>query len=125
MQMLLAIGVGGALGALSRHFVSGAIMRALGTGFPYGTFAVNVLGSLIMGFLVTAFALKFEATQELRGFLAVGFLGSFTTFSTYSMETALLIERGDFTGAGLYAFGSLLVGVVGLFLGIWLGRVMI
>lgn len=125
MQMLLAIAVGGAAGALSRHFVAGAIMRALGTGFPYGTFVVNVLGSLIMGFLVTTFAHKLQVTQELRGLLAVGFLGSFTTFSTYSLETALLIERGDWTSAGLYAFGSLLLGVLGLFAGIWLGRVLV
>ncbi|SDE32632.1 fluoride efflux transporter CrcB [Kordiimonas lacus] len=125
MPMLLAIAVGGAAGALSRHFVAGAIMRALGTGFPYGTFAVNILGSLFMGFLITAFAHKLDITQELRGFLAVGFLGSFTTFSTYSLETVLLIERGDWTGAGLYALGSLLLGVMGLFAGIWLGRVLV
>lgn len=125
MQMLLAIAAGGAAGALSRHFVAGAITRALGTGFPYGTFTVNILGSLVMGFLITAFALKIQASPELKGLLTVGFLGSFTTFSTYSLEVALLIERNDWAGAGLYAFGSLLVGVTGLFIGIWLGRVLI
>ncbi len=125
MQMVLAIAVGGAVGALSRHFVAGYIFRALGSGFPYGTFVVNVAGSLFMGFLITAFALKFETSQELRGFLTVGLLGSFTTFSTYSLETALLIERGDWTGAATYAFGSMLLGLAALFVGIWLGRVMI
>ena len=78
-----------------------------------------------MGFLITAFALKFETSQELRGFLTVGLLGSFTTFSTYSLEMALLIERGDWTGAATYAFGSMLLGLAALFIGIWLGRVMI
>ncbi|TNE63325.1 MAG: fluoride efflux transporter CrcB [Alphaproteobacteria bacterium] len=125
MQMLLAIAVGGATGALLRHYVAGWVMRQLGTGFPYGTFSVNILGSLLMGFLVTAFALRFQATQELRGFLTVGLLGSFTTFSTYSLETVLLIERSDWTGAALYAFGSLIVGVAALFAGIWLGRMVI
>lgn len=125
MQMLLSIAVGGATGALLRHYTAGAVTRAFGTGFPYGTFCVNILGSLIMGFLVTAFALKFQASQELRGFLTVGLLGSFTTFSTYSLETVLLIERGDWQGAGLYAFGSLFVGVAALFIGMWLGRVLV
>ncbi len=125
MQMLVAIAAGGAIGALSRHFVAGYVFRALGSSFPYGTFVVNVAGSLFMGFLITAFALKFETSQELRGFLTVGLLGSFTTFSTYSLEMALLIERGDWTGAATYAFGSMLLGLVALFIGIWLGRVMI
>ncbi|WP_417462080.1 fluoride efflux transporter CrcB [Kordiimonas sp.] len=125
MQMLVAIAAGGAIGALSRHFVAGYVFRALGSSFPYGTFVVNVAGSLFMGFLITAFALKFETSQELRGFLTVGLLGSFTTFSTYSLEMALLIERGDWTGAATYAFGSMLLGLAALFIGIWLGRVMI
>lgn len=75
--------------------------------------------------MITAFAVKFEASQELRGFLTVGLLGGFTTFSTYSLETAMLIERGDWTSAALYAFGSMAVGLVALFAGIWLGRVLI
>ncbi|MFC4349790.1 fluoride efflux transporter CrcB [Kordiimonas lipolytica] len=125
MQMLLAIAVGGAAGALSRHFVAGAIMRAVGIGFPYGTFAVNILGSLIMGFLVTAFAHSLSVSQEMRGLLAVGFLGSFTTFSTYSLEIVRLIERSEWMLASLYAFGSLALGVAGLFAGIRLGRILL
>lgn len=125
MQMLLAIAVGGAAGALSRHFLAGAIMRVVGPGFPYGTFVVNMLGSLLMGLLVTMFSHKLAVSQELRGLLAVGFLGSFTTFSTYSLETVLLIERGDLLNAGIYALGSLLLGVAGLFVGIWIGRILL
>ncbi|MCJ9429267.1 fluoride efflux transporter CrcB [Kordiimonas marina] len=125
MRMLFAIAAGGATGALMRHFISGWVMHRVGTGFPFGTFTVNILGSLMMGFLVTAFALKFQTTQELRGFLTVGMLGSLTTFSTYSLETALLIERGNISGAALYALGSLMVGVTALFTGMWLGRVVV
>ncbi|WP_020401272.1 fluoride efflux transporter CrcB [Kordiimonas gwangyangensis] len=125
MQMLLAVAMGGALGAVSRHYVAGQILRMTGPGFPYGTMVVNILGSLLMGLMITAFAVKFEASQELRGFLTVGLLGGFTTFSTYSLETAMLIERGDWTSAALYAFGSMAVGLVALFAGIWLGRVLI
>jgi CrcB protein len=125
MQMLLAIAAGGALGAVSRHYVAGQVLRAMGPGFPYGTMLVNVLGSLLMGLMITAFAVKFETSQALRGFLTVGLLGGFTTFSTYSLEAALLIERGDWTGAALYAFGSMALGLAALFAGIWLGRVLI
>ncbi len=125
MNMIIAIALGGATGALLRHFVAGSIMRVLGSGFPYGTFAVNMIGSLLMGVLITGFALKFEASQELRGFLTVGLLGSFTTFSTFSLETALMIERGDWQGAALYTGGSLVVGVLSLFAGMWLGKVLL
>ena len=122
MQLVLAIAVGGAVGALARHYVSGAVIKLTGTGFPWGTFAVNILGSLLMGFLVIAFALKFESSQALRGFLTIGLLGSFTTFSTYSLEGALLIERGDWAGAALYMGGSLIVGLFALFAGMWFGK---
>lgn len=125
MHTLIAIAAGGALGALSRHFVSNAIMKITGGGFPYGTFTVNIVGSFLMGILIIAFAHRFDMTPALRALLTVGFLGSFTTFSTYSMETVLLIERGDFQSAALYAAGSLVVGVLALMAGMWLGRAMI
>jgi len=126
MQLIFAIAFGGAVGALARHYVAGTIAKALGHGgFPYGTFAVNIVGSLLMGLLVTAFAMKFEASQELRGFLTVGLLGSFTTFSAFSLEGALLIQRGDWQGAALYMVGSLVLGVLFLFAGMWLGKVIL
>lgn len=126
MQLVFAIAAGGAIGAVARHYTAGAIMKATGWGsFPLGTFTVNILGSLLMGVLITAFALKFENSQELRGFLTVGVLGSFTTFSTYSLEGALLIQRGDWSGAALYMGGSLFAGLVALFVGIWLGKMML
>ena len=126
MQLLFAIAAGGAVGALARHYVAGSITKALGYGgFPYGTFTVNIVGSLLMGLLITAFALKFESSQELRGFLTVGLLGSFTTFSTFSLEGALLIQRGDWQGAILYMLGSLVLGVLFLFAGMWLGKIIL
>lgn len=124
MPTLFAIALGGAAGALSRHFVASAVSRWAGSGFPFGTMTVNVLGSLLMGLLITLLAHRFEATPELRALITVGFLGSFTTFSTYSMETVLLVERGDLQAAALYAFGSLAVGVLALVAGMWLGRLM-
>lgn len=126
MQIVLAIAAGGAIGAVARHYVAGSIMKATGYGnFPLGTFTVNILGSLLMGILITAFALKFENSQELRGFLTVGLLGSFTTFSTYSLEGALLIQRGDWYGAALYMGGSLFAGLIALFVGIWFGKIVL
>jgi len=125
MQLVLAIAAGGALGAVSRHFVSGAISKLAGIGFPIGTFTVNIMGSLAMGILVTLLAHKINISSEMRGFLTVGFLGSFTTYSTYSMETVLLFQRGDWTGAAVYSIGSLIVGALALLLGLWLGRLLV
>jgi len=126
MQLVFAIAAGGAVGAVTRHYVAGAIAKAMGLGgFPYGTFAVNILGSLLMGLLITAFAMKFESSQELRGFLTVGLLGSFTTFSTFSMEAVLLMQRGDWQAALYYVFGSLILGMTGLLAGMWLGKIIL
>lgn len=126
MQLIFAIAAGGALGAVARHYASNGVAGALGHGgFPYGTFAVNILGSLLMGVLISVFAMKFEASQELRAFLTVGLLGGFTTFSTFSLEGALLIQRGDWQSAILYMGGSLVLGLGFLFAGMWLGKVVL
>jgi CrcB protein len=122
MQMIFAIGLGGALGAISRHFMTRWIANILGSSFPYGTMSVNVIGSFLMGMLITLLADRFSMSQELRGFVVVGLLGGFTTFSAFSMETALLIERNTWGLAALYITGSVLLSVVGLFIGIWAGR---
>ena len=125
MQMILAIGLGGALGAILRHFMAGAITRWFGTGFPLGIMLVNILGSFLMGFLITALATRFEASPEMRGFIAVGLLGGFTTFSTFSLETVLLIERGELMQAALYILGSVFLAVAGLMAGMWLARTLL
>jgi CrcB protein len=125
MKMIAAIAVGGAMGAVSRHYVAGHILKILGPGFPYGIFIVNILGSFLMGMAITAFALKFQTSPELRGLITVGFLGAFTTFSTYSMETVLLAERGDWSSAAFYAGGSVALGVMGLMFGTWIGKLVL
>ena len=84
--MLLAVAFGGAVGAAGRHLVSGQIMRWAGGGFPWGTLTVNVLGSFLLGVLVEYLVLRWSATQEMRGFLVVGLLGGFTTFSAFSLD---------------------------------------
>lgn len=118
----LAIAVGGALGALARHYLAAGVMRAAGTSFPLGTLSVNVLGSFLLGLLVALLALQFQAGPALRGFLVAGLLGGFTTFSAFSLEAALLIERQAFTAAGLYVAASVLLSILGLFAGLAAGR---
>ncbi len=122
MQMLLSIALGGAVGALARHFLAGRVAVLFGHGFPYGTLVVNVLGSFIMGLLIITLATRFELSQEWRGFIVVGVLGGFTTFSTFSLETALLIERNELMQAALYVGSSVLFSIAALFIGLWLGR---
>ncbi|MET0014455.1 MAG: fluoride efflux transporter CrcB [Sedimenticola sp.] len=116
---MLAIAAGGAAGALMRFWVSNGIYAMLGRGFPYGTLAVNVFGSLLMGFLYVMFIERMTVTPELRGALLVGFLGAFTTFSTFSIETLNLIEQADYMKAGL----NMLISVVACVLAAWLGLV--
>lgn len=122
MNMILSIALGGAVGAVARHLLAGRVTHAFGIGFPYGTLLVNVLGSLIMGLLIITLATRFELSQEWRGFIVVGVLGGFTTFSTFSLETALLIERNELMQAALYVGSSVLFSIIALFIGLWLGR---
>ncbi|HEX3485196.1 MAG TPA: fluoride efflux transporter CrcB [Micropepsaceae bacterium] len=120
--VLLAIAVGGAAGSLARHFLSSSIYGVTGSAFPYGILVVNVLGGLIMGIIVELGALKLNYTMEMRAFLTTGMLGGFTTFSTFSLDSALLIERGDWAGAAIYMIASVLLSVGALFAGLWLVR---
>lgn len=122
MISLMAIAAGGALGAVMRHLFNGGAGALLGGGFPWGIMAVNVLGSLLMGILTGIFALSGAWPQEVRAFLTVGMLGGFTTFSAFSLDTALLIERGAWGAAGFYAAGSVLLSVAALFAGLWIIR---
>ena len=94
MTQILAIAAGGALGTLLRYWTSIAVHGRLGMAFPYGTLAVNVLGSLLMGFLYIWLIDRMAAGPALRAFLLIGVLGAFTTFSTFSMETLNLLEAG-------------------------------
>jgi len=94
MTHIVAIAAGGALGALLRYWTSTAIHSRFGTAFPYGTLTVNILGSLLMGFLYIWLTDRLASGQAVRAFLLIGLLGAFTTFSTFSMETLNLVESG-------------------------------
>ena len=122
MNMLIAIALGGGIGALGRHFLSSALAAILGSVFPWGIFVVNILGGLLMGLIVELGALKIDYSLETRVFLTTGLLGGFTTFSAFSLDASLLIERGDWMAAMLYVAGSALLSIVALFAGLWLVR---
>ena len=118
MKLILAIAAGGALGAVARHQVSANVMRLTGAGFPWGTVAVNVVGSFLMGVLIELMAQRLNVGMELRAFLTVGFLGAFTTFSTFSLDFATLFERGAGMAALGYAGISVVLAIVALFAGL-------
>jgi CrcB protein len=122
MNMLIAITVGGGIGALGRHFLSLAVALLLGSAFPWGVFVGNILGGFLMGLIVELGALKLNYAIEARAFLTTDLLGGFTTFSAFSLDASLLIERGDWMGAMLYVTGSALLSIVALFAGLWLVR---
>jgi len=119
---VLTIAAGGALGALMRFWVSNGIYGVFGRGFPYGTLVVNVLGSLMMGFLYILFLERMSVSPEVRGALLVGFLGAFTTFSTFSIETINLIEQADLLKAALNMVLSVGACVLACWAGVILGR---
>jgi CrcB protein len=120
--MIGAVAAGGALGASARYLVTVAATRMFGHEFPWGTAIVNVAGSFFMGALITYMALRWSATQEARAFLATGVLGGFTTFSTFSLDIATLYERKHPVIAGVYALGSVGLGLIALFAGMALMR---
>lgn len=122
MRSYLIVFFGAGLGGALRHGVNLAAARLLGTEFPWGTFAVNLLGSLAMGLIAEYFALRGDASQAWRLFLTTGILGGFTTFSAFSLDAAVLWERGALLAAALYVAGSVALAIGGLFLGLWIVR---
>lgn len=123
MQNLILVAGGGAVGAVFRYLLGVAALRRLGPGWPYGTFAANILGGLLMGVLAGWLAHRGGADQDRwRLLLGVGVLGGFTTFSAYSLELALMIERRVYGQAALYAAASVALSVTALFAGLLLTR---
>lgn len=122
MNAFLAVFFGAGIGGALRHAVNLTALKLLGTGFPFGTVAVNIVGSFIMGLAIEWFALKYDPGQMWRLFLTTGILGGFTTFSAFSLDAALLIERGAYITASVYILTSLIASVGGLFLGLLLIR---
>ena len=98
----MAIALGGALGAVARHFISHWSVVALGNGFPWGTLTVNVVGCFALGVVVEVMALVWSPPAEWRAFLTVGVLGAFTTFSAFALDISILHERGEMLQAILY-----------------------
>jgi CrcB protein len=114
--------LGGGLGAALRHGINLGALRWLGPGFPFGTLIVNVTGSLLMGLIAGYFAFKGDASQHWRLFLTTGILGGYTTFSAFSLDAALLYERGEVSLAGVYVLGSVLLSIAALFAGLAMAR---
>lgn len=122
MNAILGIAAGGAIGAVLRHGVNLGAAGLLGIGFPWGTLTVNLLGSLVMGLLAGVFTYLWNPPQEIRLFLTTGILGGFTTFSAFSLDAALLWEKGQPLPATLYIGGSVLASMALVFAGLWIGR---
>lgn len=114
----LMVFLGGGLGAMLRHGLNIAGVRVLGNHFPYATFFINITGSIVMGLIAGYFAFKGDASQHWRLFLTTGILGGYTTFSTFSLDAALLYERGEVGLAAFYVIGSVAIAIVGLFAGL-------
>ena len=116
MSTVLAIAAGGALGAVARYLLTIQIGHLLGLGFPYGTLLINIMGSMALGALLEGLALFWSVGNDFRAFLVVGVLGSFTTFSTFSLDVMVMFNRGDVMPASLYLLAS-----VGLALAAFMG----
>lgn len=122
MTIVAGVALGGALGAVLRYWIAGAIQPPWWEGFPFGIFVVNISGGLVMGILTALMALKMNVSPEVRAFLTTGVLGGYTTFSTFSLDSAILIERGAYAQAGLYVAGSAVLSILAIFAGLWIVR---
>ena len=122
MKTVMAIALGGALGAVARHFISHWSVVALGNGFPWGTLTVNVVGCFALGVAVEVMALVWSPAAEWRAFLTVGVLGAFTTFSAFALDISILHERGEMLQAILYVTVSVAGSIAAIFAGMSLTR---
>lgn len=121
----LIVFVGAGIGGVLRHGVNHAALRLIGSGYPWATLAVNTIGSFVMGIIAEYALSRANLPQQWQLFLTVGVLGGFTTFSAFSLEVALLYERGELLAAGLYMLGSAVLAVAGLFAGLYVIRALV
>jgi CrcB protein len=120
LQKYLLIAVGGALGSIARYWVGSTIAGRMGIRFPYGTLIVNITACLVIGFTMTYLGRRVDLNPAWRFLIPVGFIGAYSTFSTYEWETLSTLRAGAFTMAALYAVGSLLLGLIA----VWGGSVL-
>ena len=120
MEKYLLIAVGGALGSIARYWVGSTISGRLGARFPYGTFVINITACIIIGFAMTWLGKRADISAAWRFLVPIGFVGAYSTFSTYEWETLSTLRSGAFLLAGLYAVGSLIVGLIA----VWGGSVL-
>ena len=125
MRTYWAVAFGAALGGVARYYLASALQQRLGATFPWGTLVVNVSGSLLLGVLIRYALATPTVSVEMRALLTTGFCGGYTTFSTYSYETATLLEDGQYGRAGTYALGSVLLALAATFAGFVLARELI
>lgn len=122
MQKLLLIGVAGALGALARYSLGGFVQRFTDANFPWGTFVVNILGAFLFGLIWSLVEQRLVITVETRVIILSGFLGAFTTFSSFMFETSTLIGDGQWGWALFNVVGQIVLGLASMFLGLAAGR---
>lgn len=122
MNLVLAIALGGGIGATLRHYLSSFIMQTTGADFPYGTLTVNVLGCFLMGVVIEAAALRYNLSMPMQAFLTTGLLGGFTTFSAFSLDFMRLTSNGEMIQAFLYAGLSIVLSLAAIFVAMFLAR---
>jgi len=122
LQKYLLIAAGGALGSIARYWVGSTIAGRMGTRFPYGTLVINISACLIIGFSLTYLGKRADLSPAWRYFIPVGFIGAYSTFSTYEWETLSTLRSGAFLLAALYAGGSLILGLIAVWAGSALGE---
>jgi CrcB protein len=122
LQLMLAVALGGAIGSVARFLVGIGSTKLFGLAFPWGTLIINIVGSFLIGAFAESFALRWDAPQAVRVFLTVGICGGFTTFSTFSLDTYVLIERGELWPAAAYIVGSVVLSIGALVAGLHLIR---
>ena len=122
MQKYLLIAIGGALGSIARYWVGAELSNKLGLRFPYGTFVINLSACFVIGLTLTFLGRRMGMSAAWRYLIPVGFIGAYSTFSTYEWETLVSLRAGAFATAAFYALGSLVLGLVSTWLGAMAGE---
>ena len=125
MKVLLAVAIGGAIGAIARFQLSQSFIKSFSGDFIYNIMVANIVGCFLMGVCYEFMNLKMNVGVEWRAFFMVGMLGAFTTFSSFALDVFILVERGNFLNASMYILSSVVFSIVGLFVGIYIMRTII